>query len=132
MCMFLWSGFFLRYFLFFCSLLIVNLEVCILDKVLFDKWVFFVFNVEFGESVFKDFDDELINDFEFEFEDVILVWVFFEILYLSIKFCGEFNKVEFEFVDIVFYDFFLSYEYIRLIVILVDVFFGGFIVEDLF
>lgn len=108
-----------------------NLEACIPDKVLPDKRVSFVPNVEFGESVSKDLDDESTNDFELESEDATPVRALFEIPHLSIKLCGELNKVELEFVDIVFYDFSLSYEHTRPTVTLVDVSLGGLIVEDL-
>ena len=131
MCMFPRSGFFLRHFLFFCSSSTANLEACIPDKVLPDKRVSFVHNVEFGESVSKDLDDESTNDFELESEDATPVRALFEIPHLSIKLCGELNKVELEFVDIVFYDFSLSYEHTRPTVTLVDVSLGGLIVEDL-
>lgn len=108
-----------------------NLEACIPEKVLPEKHVSFVPNVTFGENVEEDVPDESTAEFETESEDPTPIRAIFEVPHLSIKLCGELNKVEHDFVDIMFYDFGLCYEHTKPTVTLFDVSLGGLLVEDL-
>ena len=106
-----------------------NLEAYIPEKVLPEKRVTFVPNVSFGENV--ESTDDLSSDHELETEGPTPVRAHFELPHFSIKLCGELNKVEHDFVDIMFYDFILSYEHTKPTVTLIDVSLGGLLVEDL-
>ena len=90
----------------------------------------FVPNVSFGENDNGAADDST-NEHELEPEDPTPVRALFEVPHFSIKLCGELNKVEHDFVDIMFYDFSLSYEHTKPTVTLFDVSLGGLLVEDL-
>lgn len=101
-----------------------------------EKRVSFVPNVSFGENVAaddttSDAADESTSEYELEAEDPTPVRAHFEVPNFSIKLCGELNKVEHDFVDIMFYDFLLGYEHTKPTVTLFDVSLGGLLVEDL-
>lgn len=91
----------------------------------------FVPNVTFGENIDGDGADETTDEFELESEDSTPVRAVFEVPHLSIKLCGELNKIEHDFVDIMFYDFRLKYEHTTPTVTSFDVSLGGILVEDL-
>ena len=118
-------------YLFFSSSSASNLETCIPEKVLPVKHVSFVPNVTFGENVDHEMPDESTAEFESESEDPTPIQAHFEVPHFSIKLCGELNKVDHDFVDIMFYDFGLSYEHTKPTVTLFDVSLGGLLVEDL-
>lgn len=111
------------------SLSASNLEAYIPEKVLPEKRVSFVPNVSFGENV--ESAEDLSSDHDLETEGPTPVRAHFELPHFSIKLCGELNKVEHDFVDIMFYDFILSYEHTKPTVTLIDVSLGGLLVEDL-
>ena len=70
-------------------------------------------------------------EFETESEDPTPIKAQFEVPHLSIKLCGELNKVDHDFVDIMFYDFALNYEHTKPTRTQFDVSLGGLLVEDL-
>ena len=107
-----------------------NLEAYIPEKVLPEKRVSFVPNVSFGEENVETAED-LSFDHELETEGPTPVRAHFELPHFSIKLCGELNKVEHDFVDIMFYDLILGYEHTKPTVTLIDVSLGGLLVEDL-
>lgn len=114
-----------------CSSSASNLEACIPEKVLPEKHVSFVPNVSFGENIDSDVADESTNEYEPESEEPTPVRASFEVPHFSIKLCGELNKVEHDFVDIMFYEFTLSYEHTKPTVTSFNVSLGGLLVEDL-
>ncbi|XP_022802556.1 vacuolar protein sorting-associated protein 13D-like isoform X2 [Stylophora pistillata] len=103
-----------------------NLEACIPDKVLPEKHVTFIPNL-----VEENVHDESTAHFESESDDPTPIRALFEVPHLSIKLCGELNKVDHDFVDIMFSDFNLAYEHTRPTVTLFNVSLGGLLVEDL-
>lgn len=117
--------------LFLSSSSAANLEACIPEKVLPEKRVSFVPEVSSEQNIDKDVTEESTNEYPLESEDSTPVRAVFELPHLSIKLCGELNKTEHEFVDIVLYDFSLSYEHTKPTVTLFDVSLGGLLVKDL-
>ena len=108
-----------------------NLEACIPEKVLPEKHVSFIPNVAVGENVDIEMSNGSSAEFETESEDPTPIKAQFEVPHLSIKLCGELNKVDLDFVDIMFYDFALSYEHTKPTRTQFDVLLGGLLVEDL-
>lgn len=107
------------------------MEAFIPEKVLPEKHVSFIPNVTFGENVDIEMSNESSAEFETESEDPTPIKALFEVPHFSIKLCGELNKVDREFVDIMFYDFALNYEHIKPTRTQFDVSLGGLLVEDL-
>lgn len=107
------------------------METWIPEKVLLEKHVSFVPNVTFGENVDSKIPDESNVEFETELEDPTPIQAVFEVPHFSIKLCGELNKVDHDFVDIMFYDFYLFYEHTKPTKTLFDISLGGLVVEDL-
>lgn len=118
-------------FLFFSSSSASNLEAFIPEKVLPEKCVSFIPNVTFGENVDIEMSNESSAESETESEDPTPIKALFEVPHFSIKLCGELNKVDREFVDIMFYDFALNYEHTKPTRTQFDVSLGGLLVEDL-
>ena len=91
----------------------------------------FMPNVPFGQNVDIEMSNESSAEFETESEDPTPVRAQFEVPHFSIKLCGELNKVDRDFVDIMFYDFALNYEHTKSTRTRFDVSLGGLLVEDL-